>query len=122
MTDVRKLNASELVKLAAAVGDTGTVLGAIFADGTVGLGDIAKLPSLAAALQELGDVQWSQVVPQAIDVDASEVETVAAAFKQHLNLADDNVERLVEQGVDVIVTVARAVQVITDVIRKPKAA
>lgn len=121
MTDVRKLSASELIKLAAAVGDTGSVLGDIFADGKVGVSDIARLGALASALKEFADVTWADVVPQSLDVSSDEVAAVAAAFKQHLNLADDNVERLVEQGVDVIVTVARAVQVVMDVIRRPAA-
>jgi hypothetical protein len=103
-----KLSASEIVKIAAAVGHVMTVGGAVFEDGKVNAMDLGKVPALFSALQDFGNVQWTQAWPQAADLTVDEGAAVVAAFKSALTLPNKTLEMGVEKTLDVVLVVVQA--------------
>lgn len=106
------LPATEVKKLVACIAGALTVGGQILADGKVGIGDLARLPQLLGELQGLTGVDYKAVLPQVADLDADELTDLATTFKAAFNLADDTVERVVENGIDIVLQVVQAVAVL----------
>ncbi len=79
-------------------------------EGGIDARDLFKLPALAQALQSGQDVDLAQVLPQASDLDEVEAADVAAHFKVTLNLTNDTVEAVIEDGLALILKGVAALQ------------
>ena len=96
------MNISELKDLATALALTASVADGVLSDGKVDFKDLASAPALFSALRAYTEVEWSQVLPQASDLDDAERAELADHFKAVFNLSNDSVEATVERGLDMV--------------------
>ncbi len=102
MTD--KLGVDDIVGVAKALGDTVTVLASLSGGGALNFMQIiAKAPSVFAAVQEFSTVNYASLLPEYIDIDASERPVIEAAFATHLKLSNLTGQELVVAGFDLII-------------------
>lgn len=71
---------------------------AVLDDGVVNAKDLMYTGKLMTALKDAGHVQLSQIVPEATDLDDAERAELAAYFESALDLKNDTVEGVIEQG------------------------
>jgi hypothetical protein len=114
------LGISELKDLATAVAQTANSIDGIFADGKVDLRDLGNLPSVLAGLRGFAEVNFSEVLPQAVDLTIPEAHELSAHFKAVFNLREDNIEVVVEQGLDLVVRGVEAVMEIISIAKTIK--
>lgn len=113
-----KYSATELVDVVVAIADTADVADTVFADGVVSARDIASLPSLLRALKEFGDVDYTQLLPEAIDLSVDEAKLVAAAFNEHFNIQNDTIEDTIESGIALLLEGVDKIKGLWDYVQK----
>ena len=114
------LGIAELKQLALAASDVAAAFDGVFADGKVNLADVTRLPGLLNALKECYDVPYGVVYPEIVDLSPAEALELSAYFKSVFNISNDNVESIIEAGVDIIARAVEAIGVIKDIINKIK--
>jgi hypothetical protein len=108
--EVQKQGVEDLLLLAAAVGSIGSIVGEIFEDGKVDWTDLDNAPAFFSTMQQIAEVDFSKVMPQAKDIDEKELDLVAAKFKEAFDLENDAVEAMVEKGLEYLQKGVEAVQ------------
>jgi hypothetical protein len=107
----------KLIKLTDAVcevvGDVDGIL-----QGGITLSDAARIPGLLTDLKDFYELDWSQVLPQAQDLSASEAVVLADHFKKKFDIASNDVEVIIEQGVELVVRGVEAFVYIKEIASK----
>ena len=91
-----------LMLAATIVATVGNTYDQVMADGKVSASDITALPTLFPALTGLFQVKYSELYKEVSDLDASEKGTLAQHFKNAFDLADNDLEAILEEGLDVV--------------------
>ncbi len=113
-----KLPISELKDLAYALALSANAVDAVLADGHVDGKDLLQVPEILKALKAYGSVDFKEIVPEAIDIDAEEAKDLAARFAEAFNLSNDTIEATVEQGLSLVLQGVEAIQAILEVFHR----
>lgn len=110
-----KLPVTELKDLATALALSANAGDAVLADGRVDGKDLFQVGKLLTAIRGFGAVDFKEIIPEALDIDAQESTELAAHFAATFNLSNDAVEATVEQGLALVLQGVQAIQAIWEV-------
>lgn len=111
MSDVKKFGIVNLLLAVSAVAELGTAVGDVFGDSKVGPSDVVYIPELLAALKDAGKVHYTELIPEASDLDDDERAQLAEAFKAKFRLKNhETVEGVIEQGFEILSYGVQAIQ------------
>jgi hypothetical protein len=95
---------------------TAITLGAkVLEDGKVSLADFALFPEVFTALLPLKGIEFSQLLPEFMDLDQSEMAVLEAIFNEQFDLPGDSVEIRIENGLKLLINLVNAVLALTAV-------
>lgn len=92
-------NLKKVISIGAKIGNVG---GKVYADGKIGLSDLAHVPEFISALRKISEVDWRQVVPEAKDLQAEEVEELIFSFREEFNIPQTGSEIKIEEVLSII--------------------
>ncbi len=115
-----KLPVSAILALTSALAISANAIDAIFEDNQVNIIDLARLPALLNGIKGLIDVDFSQVAPEALDIDEVEKAQLADAFRASFNIRNDAVENVIEIGFGLLLEAAQVVQILKEIGSKIK--
>lgn len=106
-----KLGIANLLLAVNAVAELGTAGGDVFKDNKVTVTDAVYVGEFMTALKDAGAVNYSQLIPEAGDLDEEERTQLVAAFKAKFKLANhESVESVLEQGFEILSYGMQAIQ------------
>lgn len=103
---MEKLGIDNIKLAASSVSNFLSVVGEVFVDGKATLSDLANLPEMIEALLGLGAIDVEKLKKEVNDLDSAEIKDLADHFAKVFDLADDDLEKAIEDGVKIIADAA----------------
>ena len=97
------LGIASLLALTSAISASANVIGAVLEDKKVNFEDIPQIPSALSALGRFTEVEFNDVFPEIKDLNGEEADQLIAAFKEQFKIADEEGEKVLEQGFEILV-------------------
>lgn len=90
------MNIENLANIISVAAKLGTIAGASFDDGKISVMDVVRLPDLAMLFVQLIKTDWTQIIPEAKDMDEEERRFLINQFKREFDLPNDKLELRIE--------------------------
>lgn len=105
---MEKLGVESIKEAILAVAETCSGIAAIIEDG-VSLSDLKHVPKVISGIKHLSKVKLAEVLPQAKDLDDAEKLELSAAFKASFDIANDDMEQVIEEGMAIVLEGLQAI-------------
>ena len=116
--DQAKLGVEDVLKVVTVIATLANVGDKFGAE--TGVGRWNHLMGLGPAILELNGIKFANVIPQIKDMDAAERELVRAKFAGVLDLKDDQLEAVIEDGLALVEKIAGLVGEVQGFVAKAK--
>lgn len=108
----------ELKKIVTVASKIGNIAGKAFEDGKINASDLVLVTDLLQVFPLLLALNFGQVMPEAKDLQQSEVEELIAHFKAEFDLPQDSLEVTIETVLDIAITVEQAIVKLIKIFKK----
>jgi hypothetical protein len=103
------IGVENLVKLASAVGQLGTLGYDIMEDGKISLRDLGHIREALVCVRAFMAIDYKSTLPEIKDLSDAEVAELSAAFNASLKIGGGTTERAVEDGLAMIVQILEVI-------------
>lgn len=101
MEAAEKLGIESLKEATLAVAELSTGIASIV-EGGLALSDLKHVPKVISGIRHASKVKLAEVIPQAKDLDDAEKVELSALFKESFDIVNDDIEKVVEEGLAIV--------------------
>lgn len=87
-------------------------------EGGINLADLPLLVPLFKAVKELVDCDFEDLRAEIDDLDDEEIEKLSQVFEASFDLRNDSIEVIVEQGIDILLSILEHINGLIDIAKK----
>jgi hypothetical protein len=119
---MQKIGVESLKKIIVLGSKLGNIAGKSMEDNKVNLADLVLLPGLVMVFPTMLEIDWSQAVPEAVDLSSEEAAELVACFCECFDIPQDDVEAKIENALKVVAKLVDCIQSLIKLFVKPAVA